>query len=326
MSMELDEVRGEWHGLVDERLREAVAGSGDTLLSEMTSFHMDTGGKRLRALIPIWVCINAGGEPETALELGVGLELIHNATLIHDDLQDGDEVRRGQPTVWRRWGEAQAINAGDALYFHGIQRLLRSPAGPEVALAASDALVRVIAGQVMEFRLQLGAEDSNALAPTLHHWEQMARGKTGALFGVCCLAGALAAGRPDAASDALSYGTDLGMFFQVQDDLLDLVGDKGRGTLGSDIAEGKRSYPVVWALTHGDRMGAERLLEIVATPREETTEVMVDDAIATLIHLGAIEATTRWLRVGGDALRSHPLAPLTPGIVEAVLRPIAHAL
>ncbi|MBD89538.1 MAG: hypothetical protein CL940_04320 [Deltaproteobacteria bacterium] len=326
MTVELDQIRVDWHERVDERLQEAVTSSGEQLLMQMNSFHMNTGGKRLRALIPIWVCVNAGGEPETALELGVGLELIHNATLIHDDLQDGDEVRRGQPTVWRRWGAAQAINAGDALYFHGIQRILRSPAGPEVALAASDALVRVIAGQVMEFRLQLDASDENALAPTVSHWEQMARGKTGALFGVCCLAGALASGRPDAASDAMSYGTDLGLFFQVQDDLLDLVGDKGRGTLGSDIAEGKRSYPVVWALTHGDRMAAERILEIVSTPREETTESMVDDAIATLIHMGAIEATIRWLRAGGDALRSHPLAPLTPGIVEAVLRPIAHAL
>ncbi len=73
-------------------------------------------------------------------------------------------------------------------------------------------------------------------------------------------------------------------------------------------------------------MAAERLLEIVSTPRDETTEDMVDDAIATLIHVGAVEATTRWLRAGGDALRSHPLASLTPGIVEAVLRPIAHAL
>jgi len=178
----------------------------------------------------------------------------------------------------------------------------------------------------MEFRLQLASGEQNALAPTIHHWEEMARGKTGALFGVCCLAGVLAAGRPDAASDALSYGVDLGLFFQVQDDLLDLVGDKGRNLLGSDIAEGKRSYPVVWALTHGERMAADRLFEIVATPRQETTEEMIDDALALLIHLGAVEATARWLRAGGDALRSHPLAGLTPGIVEAVLRPVAHAL
>jgi len=326
MTVELDAIRDTWFEPVESLLRETVDMGGDELLVAMNRFHIETGGKRLRAFLPIWVCANAGGQPEAALELGVGLELIHNATLVHDDLQDGDEVRRGQQTVWRRWGEAQAINAGDSLYFHGMQRLLRSPAGPEVALAASDALVRVIAGQVMEFRLQLEPDHADALAPTLGNWEQMARGKTGSLFGVCCQAGVLAAGREAAASDAISFGSDLGLFFQVQDDLLDLVGDKGRDQMGTDIAEGKRSYPVVWALAHGERMAAERILEIVATPRAETTETMLDDAIATLIHIGAIEATARWLRAGGDALRAHPLVQLTPGIVEAVLEPVAHAL
>ncbi|MEC9071791.1 MAG: polyprenyl synthetase family protein, partial [Myxococcota bacterium] len=128
MTLTLEEARERFGGELERRLMEAVAEGGDDLLCRMSAFHLETGGKRLRGMIPLVVAANLGGDPEEALEIGVALELLHNATLVHDDLQDGDEVRRGAPAIWARWGAAQAINTGDALYFHGLARLARAPA------------------------------------------------------------------------------------------------------------------------------------------------------------------------------------------------------
>lgn len=149
----LDAARERFGAAVESRLEDALRGTG--LLPEMTHHHMSSGGKRLRALLPPWVAENlAAGAGEEALDLGVALELLHNATLVHDDVQDGDRERRGRPALWTLYGTAQAINAGDALYFLGMSALARAPAGPRLLASVSAALVRVIEGQVMEFQLQ----------------------------------------------------------------------------------------------------------------------------------------------------------------------------
>lgn len=321
----IDGARARWGAEVEARLLAAL--DGWEALTHMGRYHMETGGKRLRALLPALVAANAGGDAEDALELGVGIELIHNATLVHDDLQDGDEVRRKKPAVWRAFGATQAINLGDALFFLGLERVSLAPAGPGLLGAVSRAVTRVVGGQSMEFQLQLPSGDPLHMAATLESWEAMARAKTGALFGLCCQAGAAAAGRGAGEAEELrAYGEDAGLLFQVQDDYLDLIGDKGRARPGSDLAEGKLSFPVVWALEAGGGADATRLLEIVRTPRPETPDAWVDEGLALLERVGALDATARWLRQRRDALADASVARWVPGLVERFLAPVRHAL
>ena len=324
-AIRIEDVQRCWADEIERRVRDGSRATG--LVGEMVGYHVGTGGKRLRALLPIWVCVNLGGRAEAALDIGAGLELLHNATLVHDDLQDGDRYRRGRPTVWHRWGSAQAINAGDALVFQGIARILSAPAGSRAAEAACSALISVTEGQTMEFQLQLSAADPDAIAPTEEAWEAMALRKTGALLGACLQAGALAAGASAATvASAGDYGEAMGLLFQVQDDYLDLVGDKGREGPGSDLVEGKLSFPVVWAYAHAPRADVEMLRHVIGAERGEKTPTMIEDAIDTLERTGALKATAEWLVEARNAAHNHPFARVVPGLVERMLAPVAHAL
>lgn len=333
---------------LETRLQEVVSGPG--LLDRMARYHLATGGKRLRMLLPGWVCHNLGGEPEAAANFGVGLELIHNGTLVHDDVQDGDEWRRGQPSVWKRWGQPQAINVGDAMYFWGMAVVADGDESGWVAGHVARSVVATITGQVMEFQLRPGpsAQDASAsetgagdspsstpaldsswdgdhLEPSLAAWVATANAKTGALFGACVAAGAIAAGRMEEA-DILAgqeLGEALGLIFQVQDDFLDLVGDKGRERAGTDLAEGKLSYPVAWLYQNGAPEVVGRVRAIVDAPRTETSDAMVDEGLALLGEHGAIEATANWLRNMRESTSGMVMAEAVPGIVDRILAPVA---
>ncbi|TNF24236.1 MAG: polyprenyl synthetase family protein [Deltaproteobacteria bacterium] len=323
--LELSEVRERYLAEIERRLVASVA--SDELIDVAARYHLATGGKRLRALLPVWICGNLGGRSEDALDFGVGFELFHNATLVHDDLQDGDTHRRGQDVVWVRWGVPQAINVGDALFFRALSRITSAPRGASLVPAALDAMAAVICGQALEFQLQLPANDPSHLAATLASWERMAAGKTAALFAICMRAGVFAAGGDAAAeASAAAFGRHVGLLFQVQDDLLDLVGDKGRGERATDIAEGKISFPVAWAAEHGEAGRTARLLEIVRTPRGETSRAMMDEALDLLEQTGAIAATIDWIRSATAEAEANPLFGAVPGFVERILDPIRHVL
>ncbi len=306
------------HGAeLEQRLIAAVAGDG--VLFDAARYHLETGGKRLRALLPPWLAHNLGGDGERALDLGVAFELVHNGTLVHDDLQDGDTQRRGLPTVWSRYGMPQAVNVGTALLLLGIAQVLKSQYGPRLIADVNLAILRIVEGQALEFELHVDPE------PTPEKWRRMADGKTGALFGACFLGGARAAGLDDKDSDALQrLGSDLGVFFQLQDDLLDLVGDKGREVPATDIAEGKISWPVAWVATHADK--SARLLEIVRAPRADTTPAMINEALDLLRTSGAIDACVAELLALARRIESAPFAYAAPGLVERVLAPVSHML
>jgi geranylgeranyl pyrophosphate synthase len=317
----LEALRERFGQELEGRLRVHACGG---LLATMLDYHLGTGGKRLRGLLPLWVCERLGGDPAAHLDLAVGLELCHNATLVHDDVQDGDEWRRGRATVMRLWGSAQAINVGAALYFEALRSLLRSPCGPRAVEVVVAAMLRVIEGQTMEFQLQLPQGTEGRLEPSLETWMRMAGGKTGALYGACLRAGAIAAGAGDARIDALGgYGEELGLLFQVQDDYLDLVGEKGRDRSGADLEEGKLSFPVVWALTHATPAASRAILGVVQAPRAKTTPEMVDRALEGLREFGALEATAAWLREARSRLEGHPEAGLLPGLVSRILEPVS---
>lgn len=308
------------HGAeLERRLRVAVEGDG--VLFDAARYHLDTGGKRLRALLPPWLAHNLGGDAQLALDLGVAFELVHNGTLVHDDLQDGDTQRRGLPTVWSRYGMPQAVNVGTALLLLGIAQVLKSPIGVRLIADVNLSILRIVEGQALEFELH---EDPR---PTPEKWRRMADGKTGALFGACFLGGARAAGLGDTDSDAMQrLGCELGVFFQLQDDLLDLVGDKGREVPATDIAEGKISWPVAWVATHAPALERDRLMAIVRAPRGDTSTAMIEEALQIMRTTGALDACVRELAGMARAIERAPFAGAAPGLVERVLAPISHVI
>jgi len=303
-------------------LIEAAAGEG-TLFSA-ARYHLETGGKRIRALLPPLLAHNLGANPsqlDEALELGLAFELIHNGTLVHDDLQDGDSQRRGKPTVWAHYGMQQAVNVGTAMLLLGLSRVLSTRVGGRIIADVNLAILRIVEGQALEFELQ------ESTSPTVAQWERMSAGKTGALFGACLLGGTRVAQGGDRACDAAwQFGLELGIFFQIQDDLLDLVGNKGRDAVATDIAEGKISWPVAWATQNADPERAARLLSIVKTRRADTTPELVSEALAILHASGAIAACIDNVRTQAHALLGSPWAALMPGLVERVVEPVRHVL
>lgn len=243
--------------------------SEGTLLREMSNYHLETGGKHLRAILPLLIAEALGEDPSRVVPFGAACEMLHNASLIHDDLQDGDEFRRGQPTVWKKYGTAQAINLGDAMIAHTIllmQRLdfpaaLRERATSRVLLE----MLRVIEGQVQELKLKSQADVS------LADYMRVVEGKTARLFSLPMNGAALLCGVSEEVQEGLSEAAGhIGVLFQIQDDILDIYGVKGRNVSGSDIGEGKRSVLVVHCL---ERIGAEEatwLKGVLDKPREQT--------------------------------------------------------
>ena len=319
-----------WSGPILETIAEAVprpATPGDGSMSDMLWYHLDTGGKRLRPLIVLMATEALGGDPEAALPFACGVELLHNATLVHDDYQDGDTVRRGEPTVWKRYGWEQSINAGDGLYFAGL--------GLVGATRVSDAnlrrllettsrrLLQVITGQVDEFRLK------TAFRPTEAEYIHVIRGKTAGLFALPLEGAAICAGLPDVeVARAAAVGDTLGLLFQVQDDLLDLLGGKGRELVGTDIAEGKPSLPVVHAVNEAPADVADRLAALVHKPRAETTPRDIAEAIGVLEQTGAIAYSLDRVRTWcGEVQSENPaLSGILSDIVSALVAPIAQRL
>jgi geranylgeranyl pyrophosphate synthase len=320
-----DDVKRIWGDEIERRIEESIAADG--LMGEICCYAVKSGGKRVRAILPVWACANLGGRPDSALDIGAAFEIIHNASLVHDDLQDGDRHRRGRPTVWHRWGAAHAVSAGDALIFLGISRLLRAPDAVRTVGMAQKALALAAEGQIIEVQLRLPGGHPDALYPTLARWEDMARKKTGQLFSACLRAGAIAA-RADAETVECigEYGESLGLFFQVQDDYLDLVGDKGRECRGTDLLEGKVSFPIAWAYEHAAASDVAFLRRVVEGQREEKTPAMVAEALALLERTGALDATAAWLKAAHDAAVRHPMAEVLPVFATRLLSPVAHAL
>jgi geranylgeranyl diphosphate synthase, type I len=260
--------------------------------------HLATGGKRMRARLAL-AAADALGVPRLAASpWAAACELLHQASLVHDDVQDGDSVRRGAAAAWSRHGVPAAINAGDLL--------LMLPWLALAELRVSDGvrwrLGRAIAARAEQTVRGQGWDLDLLQAERLdrHDWMSVARGKSGALLGLPVEGAAVIAGLSDAAAAELAQPfVSLGVLYQAVDDVTDLYGDKGRGAPGNDLREGKVSLLVVEHLRRhpGER---EALIDTLRTPRGETDDADVARwiehfrASGTLARcLGTIDALQR---------------------------------
>jgi geranylgeranyl diphosphate synthase type I len=244
-------------GWVDDRARPEARGK-------------EARGKHIRPLLVLLACAAAGGDWRRALPAAAGVELVHNFSLIHDDIQDNSPYRRGRKTVWKVWGVPQAINAGDAmlaLAHLGIMNLEETTDAAcafQAARILQQACLELTKGQYLD----LAYEAHERLS--LEDYWLMVGGKTAALLAAATELGALVAAAPESRRAAYrEFGRYLGLAFQAQDDILGIWGDAGLTgkSAESDLLAGKKSLPVVFALAQ-DGPFAKRWMHGPIRPEE----------------------------------------------------------
>ncbi len=236
---------------------EAQAFGSSQPLKQMLSYHMgwegenSGGGKRVRPFITLLSALAFGGQIEISMPAAISIELLHNFTLIHDDIEDRSPLRHGRPTLWQRWGIPQGINAGDALF--SIAHLaildLSKTCNPSIALQAARYLNQVCLNLTRGQFLDIAFESHDSI--TLETYFEMISGKTAALIGLCAALGGLTAGQNEEIVNKLfDFGESLGLAFQIKDDILGIWGDPkttGKSTAG-DILNRKKSFPILFGL------------------------------------------------------------------------------
>ena len=315
----------------DAIMRRLARGDSDEPAGRMVCEHLDTGGKRLRARLGLSATAALGGDPSGAVGWAAACELLHNATLVHDDIQDGDRMRRGQPTAWVRHGVAQAVNAGDLMFLAPFAALAEVGCDDGTRAQLCNRLSHrgctVIRGQAAELELTASADASAEV------YLRAIEGKTSALFELPVEGAAVIAGCAPAAIDAIAVPfRALGIIFQLQDDVLDLYGDKGREAAGADLREGKISALVVehLALRPQDRSELRAMLE---ADRDETSAAEIGEMIDRFRESGALGAVVERIKsltesgAAAPAFAQHTgLGELYAELNDLILRPIAHVL
>lgn len=239
------------------------------------------GGKRIRPLISLWFASAVKIRRQEALSLACLTEWLHNAFLIHDDIQDGDAWRRDQPSLWKSHGTATALNSADwllsAVYREISHLSIEDSVRARLLDAVSDVHRRTVEGQQHDLS---GRADPDF---NLQRYEALVRSKTGRYLALGMVCVAIVRGYSENVIDALwRVGDQLGPAFQIQDDLLDLTPGKGRGgESGNDIREGKPSILYAHAMQSAQITNSERLrlVEIMELPREQTTEQHIEECL-----------------------------------------------
>ena len=282
-------------------------------------------GKRIRPRLVTLVASAAGGDWRVAIHAAAAIELLHNFTLIHDDIQDQSPLRRHRPTVWSLWGIPQAINAGDAMFAVAHLALNRSAlAGvpPETTLQLSTALhqttLRIVEGQTLDLSFETRADVTAA------EYVRMIGGKTSAITRLACWAGALLAGADETTAHAIGeFGFSLGVGFQVQDDWLGVWGDPAlTGKVAADdIRRRKKSLPILLLHDRAESADRARLDQLYAQPEIESAQV--DEILEMLKHYevaGDVQAEVRdWHDRSAVALKqSLPSGPARDELARLV--------
>ena len=229
--------------LIRRRLRSEVA-----LIDQCNQYIVNSGGKRLRPTLVLLSAKACAYDGRLHIDLAAIIELVHTATLLHDDVVDASGMRRGKVTVNQRWGNEAGVLVGDFLYSRAFQMMVEARS-PEVMRIMADATNTIAEGEVQQL---LNRHDPDT---TESRYLEVARNKTAKLFEAAARLGAVAAGRGEPAESALAaYGNHLGMAYQLIDDVLDYSADSDESgkNIGDDLAEGKPTLPLLYALWHGD--------------------------------------------------------------------------
>jgi geranylgeranyl diphosphate synthase type I len=310
---------------LEAELRDLLASAGPlyTQYYNMLHYHMGwlnteleptegRAGKRVRPVLCLLACESAAGDIQQSLPAAAGVETLHNFSLLHDDIEDNSDTRRGQPTVWRLWGMPHALNAGDGMFALAHLAFSRLPERGVPAALAFAALhvfdrtcLTLTHGQFLDMRFE------GRLDVTVDEYLSMIEAKTASLIATSAYLGALLAGADEAAAACYQdFGLHLGLTFQVRDDILGIWGDEdiiGKST-SSDIETLKKTLPVVYGLERsaelrqlyaGDSVSPEKVDWVVQTLEELGAREMAE-AVAADHHRKAMNALSA-SGAGGEA-------------------------
>ncbi|MDV3103184.1 polyprenyl synthetase family protein [Thermococcus waiotapuensis] len=265
------------------------------------------GGKRVRPFVVLRAAEAVGGNPEEALYPAASVEFIHNYSLVHDDIMDMDELRRGRPTVHRLWGVNMAILAGDLLFSKAFEAIAKASVSPEKKARILDVLVRtsnmLCEGQALDIEFEKREE------VTVEEYLRMISGKTGALFQGSAEIGAIVGTDNEEYIQALSkWGMNVGMAFQIWDDVLDLIADEEKlgKPVGSDIRKGKKTLIVSHFFSKASKKDKAEFLKVFgkyagdakgdALIHDEKVKEEVAKAIELLRKYGSIDYAAQYAK------------------------------
>ena len=252
-------------------------------LYESSEYLIKAGGKKFRPALTLLSCQAVGGKPEKALKAAAAIELTHTFSLIHDDIMDNDDTRRGKPAVHKVWGEPLAILAGDSLFAKSFELLSQSAEDNIAYERVVDALqvltnscINICEGQALDMAFE------DTFNVTKDEYMNMIYKKTGDLITASTTIGGASSNEIQALR---TYGKQIGLAFQIQDDYIDLTGDESIGKpVGSDLVEGKKTLMVVYALEKANKEDHDRLVELL----EANDESIIPEAMEILEKYGAI--------------------------------------
>jgi octaprenyl-diphosphate synthase len=244
ISNELDEV---------ERIMKEVLSSENPELTEMCNYVIEAGGKRIRPAVCILAYYASGGkDPKRAIEIGAAYEVVHNATLIHDDINDQGELRRGRKALYKEYSISKSIIAGDFMFAMGF-RLIGATA-PDIVDFVVNASAAMSSGEFIQKKFE------NKSTVTEEDYFEIIEGKTASLISSSAKSGSFLAGADHDIIDAFGeYAMALGKAFQIIDDTLDIIGDTDTTgkMVGVDLIEGKPTLPIIYAMQdpeHGQKI------------------------------------------------------------------------
>ncbi len=307
---------------VDAMMLRLAVGERVDLAGHIVSEPLRTGGKRLRARLA-FACGDALGLPlETLIPWASACEMLHNATLVHDDVQDGDRFRRGHPTVWARYGAGQAINAGDLMLMLPFMAVGEIDAGPTARArlysAVAQAAAQTVRGQSEEMDLP------NRDEVRWEQWVEAAEGKSGALLGLPVQGAAILAGLDDRSARAMySAFSRAGVLYQLQDDLLDLSLEKGKARRASDVREGKVSALVVAHLELHPSEAADTFA-LLRSPARRADEAAIEAFIERLFQGGAVAWVQEQVENAARSVLEDPTLRAVPELAGVAGDLVAH--
>ncbi|MGH8182222.1 MAG: polyprenyl synthetase family protein [Rhodanobacteraceae bacterium] len=275
-------------GMIRQRLHSDVV-----LINAIAEHIVGGGGKRLRPTLHVLAARAAGYTGDAHIELAAVIEFIHTATLLHDDVVDGSDLRRGRKTANAAWGNAASVLVGDFLYSRAFQMMVELDRMPVMRILA-DTTNSIAEGEVLQL-LNIGKAETSEAA-----YMRVIERKTAVLFAAATQLGGMLAGLPEDACLALRrYGMELGSAFQIADDLLDYVSDSDTlgKNIGDDLAEGKPTLPLIYAIERATPMQAELLRNAITSQRLAALDVI----IAAIRDSGALERTRARAQAHADA-------------------------
>lgn len=317
---------------IERHLGSLVAVGSASRLRDACRYVLTGGGKRLRAILVLLSSEAVGGTAARALPAGAAVEIMHNFTLVHDDIMDNASARRGRPTVHTQWDLNTALLAGDTLLAVAYRTLLTTRVGDHSVLVdlLTRSVIDVCEGQALDLEFELRTDVS------LADYFAMIERKTGRLISVATELGALVGGgQPEEIRALRRFGHNLGKAFQLQDDLLDVIGEEREfgKTIGGDIVEGKRTFLLLTALERardGHRDALQKVLERKTvrskrslSPRERRT--LVSSIRALYVHYGVLDETRKAI-MHNTTLAVRALAPLRPTKASHMLEWLARKL